>query len=105
MGDAGAASLASALEKNATLLELYLYHEFDWSNELGAAGAESLERLASALARNSSTEVAVARGWREEAQRLHGVLPSPHPLASEPREGPSLSVPPSVRLPPSTLPP
>ena len=46
VGDAGAASLASALEKNATLQELDLCH-----NDVGAAGAAS---LASAL-ENSAT--------------------------------------------------
>ena len=46
VGDAGAASLASALEKNATLQELDLRH-----NDVGAAGAAS---LASAL-ENSAT--------------------------------------------------
>ena len=50
VGDAGAASLASALEKNATLQTLDLEH-----NGVGAAGATSLTRLASALERNSST--------------------------------------------------
>ena len=50
VGDAGAASLASALEQNATLLELSF-----GGNDVGAAGAASLARIASALERNSST--------------------------------------------------
>ena len=48
VGDAGAASLASALEKNATLQELDLLY-----NDVGAAGAAS---LASALEKNATLQ-------------------------------------------------
>ena len=50
VGDAGAASLASALEKNTTLQTLDL-----GENSVGAAGTASLARIASALERNSFT--------------------------------------------------
>ena len=49
VGDKGAASLESALEKNTTLQRLSLGH-----NKVGAAGAASLKRLKLALKRNSS---------------------------------------------------
>ena len=48
VGAAGAASLASALEKNATLQVLNL-----GDNEVGDAGAASLDWLRSALKRNN----------------------------------------------------
>ena len=49
MGDAGAAALASALEKNATLQTLNLY-----GNEVGAAGAAS---LVSSLKKNAMLDL------------------------------------------------
>ena len=47
VGDAGAASLASALERNATLQELGLGH-----NSVGDAGAASLASIRAKLAAN-----------------------------------------------------
>ena len=55
VGAAGAASLASALEKNATLQRLDLD-----GNEVGAAGAASLKRLRSALDRNQKSLTSTA---------------------------------------------
>ena len=74
VGAAGAASLASALEKNTTLQSIKLS-----TNEVGAAGAASLEKINSLLAANEQRAAAKPSDQPSSAipQSAHHALPLP----------------------------